>query len=488
MAAQPTLMTGGTTAIGARGPWFLRAGEWAGAVVAYLVVSPLSALSTRAVRRTLLAIICLNLSFEIEKHFFIRADPRDLGSLGGLRVSLTNISLAILYVAWFVKGALHRAPAAAMPALRHTPGIVPATLLLGIYVLSCLVAADRVLASFEVASVLEQYLLYLFIARTVTSREEVAFIVRVLLMGLILQSALMLAQVAGLVGDIDTYGFKARADFAGDSRISGTLGSPNPAAAYLAIMMVLALGVLFSRVRRLDRCLAALGLAAAAVPLLFTLSRGGWLLLVVGASLLGMFARGRGARIAVASAVVLVTLLVVPFSGVITDRLSGDDNGSAEDRMPLNYLAMSMIADHPVLGVGANNFAVAMQPYLAKGFTGGFVYTVHNKYLLVCAETGAVGLIAFLWFLLSIVRSARRISTMRDALLSPLALGCMAALVGLIVQLNFEPARTGPEVDLIWVIGGLVGAMSGATRRPPSRGDLRQHAPASPGLPRTTLA
>ncbi len=53
MAAQPTLMTRGTTALGTRGPGFLRAGEWAGAAAVYLVVSPLAAWSTRAVRRTL---------------------------------------------------------------------------------------------------------------------------------------------------------------------------------------------------------------------------------------------------------------------------------------------------------------------------------------------------------------------------------------------------------------------------------------------------
>ena len=49
---------------------------------------------------------------------------------------------------------------------------------------------------------------------------------RALLVGLVTQSMLMLAQVAGVLGTIDLYGLKARAEFAGDSRVSGTLGSP----------------------------------------------------------------------------------------------------------------------------------------------------------------------------------------------------------------------------------------------------------------------
>jgi len=208
------------------------------------------------------------------------------------------------------------------------------------------------------------------------------------------------------------------------------------------------------------------------LPLIFTLSRGGWISFFVGLTTIMIFGGRRVPRKAVAAAAVALLLLAIPFRGVISERLYGDDKGSAASRMPLNDLAAAMIADHPFLGVGANNFALAMQPYMAQSFSGDFFYTVHNTYLLVWAETGIGGLVMFLWFLIAILRQGYRCSRSRDTLFAPLALGCFAAVVGLMVHMNFEPFGSGPEVDLLWIFAGLVTAMTGlsASSRAVSRG------------------
>jgi O-antigen ligase len=58
-----------------------------------------------------------------------------------------------------------------------------------------------------------------------------------------------------------------------------------------------------------------------------------------------------------------------------------------------------MFKDHPLLGVGLNNFTVAMDEYgQVSGWTR-FLQPVHNVYLLVAAETGLVGFIAFIGLL-----------------------------------------------------------------------------------------
>jgi O-antigen ligase len=103
--------------------------------------------------------------------------------------------------------------------------------------------------------------------------------------------------------------------------------------------------------------------------------------------------------------VVLLGLLYIPFRGVISERLLQDDRGSAESRMPLMRLAFRIIEDNPVLGVGNNNFAVAMNRYVTSEFRRGFLYTVHNKYMLVWAETGTCGLLAYLAFFLGTVHT-----------------------------------------------------------------------------------
>ena len=54
-----------------------------------------------------------------------------------------------------------------------------------------------------------------------------------------------------------------------------------------------------------------------------------------------------------------------------------------------------MFADHPLVGVGLNNFEQVMGPYQKYGIIF-FNNPVHNLYLLYLAETGIIGFIGFL--------------------------------------------------------------------------------------------
>ncbi|MCU1316116.1 MAG: O-antigen polymerase, partial [Candidatus Acidoferrum typicum] len=115
--------------------------------------------------------------------------------------------------------------------------------------------------------------------------------------------------------------------------------------------------------------------------------------------------------------------------------------------------------DNPVLGVGANNFTVVMDRYLTSDFREGWLFAVHNKYLLVLAETGIVGLLAFLAFLLGALRKGWQCWVHRDSLLSPLALGFAAGIAGHMVHMSVDVFRGRPTQQLLWLIAGLLTAM-----------------------------
>src|SRR5207245_4532658 len=95
----------------------------------------------------------------------------------------------------------------------------------------------------------------------------------------------------------------------------------------------------------------------------------------------------------------LLAVLSLTFGESIAARLTDDDAGSAQVRIPLMETASRIIAEHPLLGVGANNYTVALADH-ASTHSAEFLYTVHNQYLLVWAETGLAGLMALLWFLI----------------------------------------------------------------------------------------
>src|SRR2546426_12821121 len=52
------------------------------------------------VRKLLLAVILLDIPFQLDINLGYRADAAELGALGGLNVSVTTISLIVLYALW----------------------------------------------------------------------------------------------------------------------------------------------------------------------------------------------------------------------------------------------------------------------------------------------------------------------------------------------------------------------------------------------------
>jgi O-antigen ligase len=152
-------------------------------------------------------------------------------------------------------------------------------------------------------------------------------------------------------------------------------------------------------------------------------------------------------------------LVLLPFHDLIADRLTGGDKGSAESRVGLTHLAWHIIRDHPLTGVGPNNFAAVMAQYDTPAFSGQWLYTVHDKYLLVWAELGLGGLLAFVWFLGETVRKGSACVRSADPLIAPLALGFTAAVVGQMGHMFFDIFHSRPQVQSLWVVAAVVAAM-----------------------------
>ena len=71
--------------------------------------------------------------------------------------------------------------------------------------------------------------------------------------------------------------------------------------------------------------------------------------------------------------------------------------------------ALRMIASNPVLGVGPGVYGYVLGRY-SYGWTG-WIYIVHNDYLLVWAERGVIGFLAFLLWVRAALRVTRRASS-----------------------------------------------------------------------------
>ena len=202
--------------------------------------------------------------------------------------------------------------------------------------------------------------------------------------------------------------------------------NPNDFSMLLLFPFALAMGLLGLEKKKWIR-IACLG-AITVLPLLIFLSqsRGTIIALAVGGLVVLLTAkRGRArAFLGIAAASIVLAIFAPNSVWVRLGALQGavgsgnlkeaEDSGSAEQRAEIWKVAWGVGKSHPVLGVGLGGYPTAHQWQASKGgrykgMARGF-RDAHNTYLRVLAETGLLGLLAFLACIVaawSYVRRAR---------------------------------------------------------------------------------
>jgi O-antigen ligase len=245
-------------------------------------------------------------------------------------------------------------------------------------------------------------------------------------------------------------------------RVDGTFGQPNPYGGFLNLSLPVALALaLFGRDPRI-RWVAGGASFISLFALYLADSRGAWLGLA--AALVVIAAVGwrleRQAAIAGAIAIPLIAIAwvthLIPRS--LQDKLLAqvrlndvsltaqvnDANFSTIERLAHWVAGIRMFQAHPILGVGAGNYDAAYQQYKVPGWDESLTHA-HNYYINVAAETGMLGLLAFLAVCGAALYLAWRATRMTDrqrggqsALASPdmraLAIGFSAVIVALCVH------------------------------------------------------
>ena len=156
--------------------------------------------------------------------------------------------------------------------------------------------------------------------------------------------------------------------------------------------------------------LTSAGLIAALLVAVSTASRGTVILAAVGLAIVLVLSLKRWTswkgKILLVS--VVAALLFLPLGEAAIEHRFAANGGTIgameEDSQRLAYkkVARAMLAHNPLFGVGANNFAYAGNAYgyFNNEKDTGWGGNVHNVYLLAAAETGYVGIITYLLFLL----------------------------------------------------------------------------------------
>jgi O-antigen ligase len=181
------------------------------------------------------------------------------------------------------------------------------------------------------------------------------------------------------------------------------------------MIVTLALGL---ALRGRPRILLLATAAFLAVPLYLSLSRGAWIATAAAVLIVLVIHDWRVAVSLPAPAALAVAVLALgsgPASGpAFGERLTSifsansEPDQSVKDRYALWTAAVDMWRDHPVFGVGMKDFAGYRDSYApvslsagsdvddpSAGFRREPLLSAHNQYLMVLAEQGTVGVLAF---------------------------------------------------------------------------------------------
>jgi probable O-glycosylation ligase (exosortase A-associated) len=150
-----------------------------------------------------------------------------------------------------------------------------------------------------------------------------------------------------------------------------------------------------------------------AIAVVLTHSRGAFLALSCTALWIS-WRSGKLFRAALALCVIAVSFLAWAPQSVLS-RLGtiGTEEGSAQARLTAWGVALRMIEDNPVLGVGMRNFQPRYLEYAeVKPDARVTTYVSHNSYLQIWAESGTIAFAVYLCLLASVFVTCRRVYLM----------------------------------------------------------------------------
>ncbi|VBB06319.1 o-antigen ligase [Lucifera butyrica] len=300
-------------------------------------------------------------------------------------------------------------------------------------------------------------LLYYFVVSNIRSRSQLKSLVWALLGAAFVVSVYGLYQYVHGV-DISTFQWVDDSEFPDlKTRIFSTLYNPNLLAGFLVIMMAIAggIGIKSDNVRR--KIVLALLVAILGLCLVLTYSRGAWLSILVIFVTYGIIYNRK-----VLWLLFLIPIMVFFAHDAVGERLVSIFNPtdtSATMRMAIWESTLSMIMDHPFLGIGWGAYWLVYPKYdFFIQDAAVKIYHAHNMYLHIAAEIGIPGLLVFLTIMIGHARAAYCVlRSTQDRWLAGLMLGVLSAILGLAVSGFTDYVMYNVQMSMLyWLLNAMI--------------------------------
>jgi O-antigen ligase len=344
----------------------------------------------------------------------------DAVELGGIHMNSADIIVGLLAVSWLMSFAIRPLIAGRGTrggSLDHDHVNVPRYLLCAI-VLLLLTMFVSMTGAFSLSSSLKEIVKWLELLIVVLVGAQYIRTRRQIWTILIISCLAAISQA--IYGYLQAFLNLGPQSFVRDAslRVYGTFDQPNPYAGYINMTLAITIALTLLGRNWRTRILAAIASLLLLEAEALSQSRGGFIALTVAILFIVLLGMPRlrvlmGVGVIGASGVVAGYLV-----GVVPERLltpilrvlglvhisfikpSMQDFSTAE-RLAHWIAGINMFADHPFTGVGIGNYPDVYPQYYITIFINSLGHA-HNYYINIAAETGLLGLVAFLLFVLAI--------------------------------------------------------------------------------------
>jgi len=292
------------------------------------------------------------------------------------------------------------------------------------------IAVEKAEGRFMIVHLTRALLLFHLMATRLSDQAEILALVKGLLLGLLFQSAIGFYQWQ--IGPVVLPFF----DIVNTWRSSGTLGPPNAFGAYLLTLVPFAVrGVFYLPMR--PKWLWGTVLLLSTASLFSSYVRGAWLAFMISMLIFFLVDMSKS-KLTTRKKITFIVIVIIfgigmsiKYGDEIVNRMADSEESMMGDakhsRKSLALDALRIIDEHPILGVGINNYR-----YYADKQIGG-TRIVHNAYLLITAEQGVVGGILFVVVHLSILIVGMRLLRSPSTFYYQMGAAALTSMLGICI-------------------------------------------------------
>ena len=318
----------------------------------------------------------------------------------------------------------------------HTPLDLPLLVLSGLVLVSAVFSSHRYTSFWSWMLLADCVVIYFLTLHTVRTRSDLRQLIY-----LIVSVALFLS-VLGFFKLIGANPFPWYEYGNSQGSLSATYVNRNHMAGYLEMAIPLALGLLLNGTRRSQKVVIIFVAALLFLAIIFTLSRGGWIGLLIGLTFMSLilFAKqiAKNRKLLFWCSIgIFFCFITIISSTTVVKRVKtleeAGNNPSLASRVFAWKGIIEMIKDYPVLGSGPGTFTTIYTRYQPPGFKGRFMMG-HNDYLHFTSETGMGLVVLILWMGFVFYRNGLRKLKSPSRLVRGSTLGAMAGVTAILVH------------------------------------------------------